>query len=441
MFVLMLVWIALSLALLYFGIGRRNTGGGLTLSYFLALSLLHVPGAMAYLEPSSELIWEEETTLGFELTVIGMAAFVAGAIAVRVFGRSAPMVASIPKAQEVALGNMSREILILGFLAYFVALPISKLVPSATSLVDPLKAFMVLGFWIMLYQGIVTGNPLQKYVPFLAIPVLPILTTISGGFIGFGVYWGLSIVSFFISAVRRRGWMIVLAPVVCYVGLSVFVTYMRDRDLVRAVVWYEEDSSWGERFSRFWSTVTDFEFLDLQNPNHLMSLHNRLNQNYFVGLAIQRHEQGLLDFLYGSTVPVWALVPRAIWPEKPDVGGGRTVVKDVTGLDLDESTSFGAGQILEFYVNFGTFGVIIGMFGLGALLRRLDQGIIRALNELDARTLLVSAMPGFVLLQPTGNLLEIIVSVVAAIVVGFVTGVYMNGRLKPRALAGPSHIR
>jgi hypothetical protein len=332
---------------------------------------------------------------------------------------------------------MSRELLIVGFLAYFVALPVTGLVPSLTSLVQPLESFMVLALWIMLYLGMVTGNPIHTCIPFLAVPVLPVLTTITGGFIGYGVNWGLSIVSFFIAAVRKRGWMIALAPVVCYLGLSLFVTYMRDRELVRAVVWYEQDSGLGERFSRFWATVTDFEFLDLEDPNHLLSLHLRLNQNYFVGLAEQRHEEGLLDFLYGSSVPVWALVPRVIWPEKPDVGGGRAVVKDVTGLDMAEGTSFGAGQILEFYVNFGKFGVVLGMFGLGALLRRLDQRIIRALNELDMQTLFRCAMPGFMLLQPIGNLLEILVSVAAAMVV--IAGSYTSARLKPRSVADPSH--
>src|SRR5689334_12038703 len=116
MLILLLIWVALSLALLYFGIGRQKTGGALTLPYFLGLSLMHVPGALVYLESWSEFIDEGETTLGFELTIIGMAAFVSGAIVVRVFGKRVAMAKGISQAQQVALAHLSRELLIVGFL-------------------------------------------------------------------------------------------------------------------------------------------------------------------------------------------------------------------------------------------------------------------------------------------------------------------------------------
>jgi hypothetical protein len=60
--------------------------------------------------------------------------------------------------------------------------------------------------------------------------------------------------------------------------------------------------------------------------------------------------------------------------------------------------------------------VLIGFLGLGYLLMQLDQGIMRALAADDMRGLLLRAMPGLMLLQPGGNLLEILVGCFAAYV-------------------------
>ena len=128
------------------------------------------------------------------------------------------------------------------------------------------------------------------------------------------------------------------------------------------------------------------------------------------------HEDGWAPFAYGATIPLWALIPRAVWSDKPVVGGGGDIVSDFTGIRFAESTSVGAGQVLEFYINFGIPGVLIGFLGLGYLLMRLDQGIMRSLAADDTRGLLLRAMPGLMLLQPGGNLLEILVGCVAAYV-------------------------
>ena len=42
-----------------------------------------------------------------------------------------------------------------------------------------------------------------------------------------------------------------------------------------------------------------------------------------VGAAVMYHEDGSAPFAYGATVPLWALIPRAVWPDKPAVGGRR----------------------------------------------------------------------------------------------------------------------
>lgn len=431
---LLLIWIALAVALIVLGIGSRRDGGAFTLSYFISLSLIHVPGLLAYLGSSSYVTNEEETMLGFEMTLLGMTAFVLGASVVRLMSRQQSGIPNyIPPRQRHYFEQLSVWMIIAGFVSYFILIPIAKFVPSLTSLVAPFTALLILGLWWQLYLGMISHDLRRTLVPLLILPILPALTTIAQGFIGFGTGWALSVVSFFFVMVRRRIWLLALTPLVVYFGLSLFVSYMRDRLEIRELIW-EQQAAFDDRVERLARTITNFEFLDFNNPDQILALDSRLNQNFYVGLAVQRYQEGVLDLKYGGTVPIWALIPRAIWPDKPDVGGGRTVVADVTGLDLAEGTSFGAGQVLEFYVNFGWPGVVVGFFAVGALFRWLDRVVMQSFNDLDIRRLFRYVMPGFVLCHPGSNLLELFVSVVAALLIAPALGTFFSNWNELRSL-------
>ena len=176
---LVILWIAILAALLTFGIGSRRDGGALTLSYFLGLSLIHVPGAVAYAVAPSFLSNRQETMLGFELTLAGMVSFVIGATLVRALGT----VSETSLINRDVLARVSTRMIIAGLLSYLVVLPVARFVPSLTSLVSPLIALLVIGLWIKLYLGIIFEDYRRTLGTFLALPLLPFLTTISGGFI------------------------------------------------------------------------------------------------------------------------------------------------------------------------------------------------------------------------------------------------------------------
>ncbi len=162
--------------------------------------------------------------------------------------------------------------------------------------------------------------------------------------------------------------------------------------------------------------ISNFQLLDLSSPVLAAAVDARLNQNYLDGYAAARYLSGSIDLAYGSTIQLWALIPRAIWPGKPQVGGGGDFVVAVYGIAVRRTTSVGIGQVMEFYMNFAMPGLIIGFFVLGFLLMRLDLGIMRALKSGDMRKLLLCAMPGLTLIAPQGNLQEIVVATIAAIV-------------------------
>src|SRR5207245_11320401 len=110
-----------------------------TLAYFLGLSLLHVPAVLPFLDPGSALADWDETRLGLEMTILGMAAFVAGAVLARwvdrrrVVARGAP-----PRRRAKVFEGLGRRTFVLGIVAHFLLLPLSARVPSLTSVVSGL---------------------------------------------------------------------------------------------------------------------------------------------------------------------------------------------------------------------------------------------------------------------------------------------------------------
>ncbi|HJU16531.1 MAG TPA: hypothetical protein VJ770_08665 [Stellaceae bacterium] len=414
MLYLIAIWAALLVALVVFATGRPGKGGALTLAYFLGLSLIYVPGVLPFLGSGVGLSDRDQTQLGFEMTILGMAAFVAGAVLARCIDRRrAAAKGAPPRRRAQAFNRLGWRALALGVVAYFMMLPLSFKVPSLTSIVAPLATLLILGLWLALYGAAVAADRRRMLAIFALLPLLPLATLVTGGFLGFGVYWVLSILAFFFVITRRRIWFYITALPLAFLGLSLFVTYMGQRVGIREVVWHEQAGLF-DRLDRASSIITKFELLDLTSHAQIAALNDRLNQNAFVGMAVMRHNSGWSDFAYGATVPLWALIPRAVWPGKPAVGGSGNIVSDFTGIRFAAGTSIGVGQVFEFYVNFGVPGVMIGFLSLGYLLMWLDQGIMRALAADDMRGLLLRAMPGLMLLQPGGSLLEIIVGCVAA---------------------------
>ena len=409
---LLFIWAGLLAALVICAVGRPGQGGALTLAYFLGASLLHVPGVLPFAITGAG---PEETRLGFEATLLGLAAFVASAILARHLDphRAAEAAPSAAPGHSAAFERLGWRALALGAGAYFTLIPLSFNVPSLTSLVSAFATLVIVGLWLVLYGAARSVDRGTTVATLAALPLLPTATLVSGGFLGYGIYWILSVVAFLFVISPRRRWFYLSAPIAAFLGLSLFVTYMGHREEIRELVWQRQAGLF-DRLERVSRLVTDFELLDLSSHQHAFALDRRLNQNHIAGIAVMRHEAGRADLAYGATVPLWALIPRAVWPEKPWVGGGGNVVSDFTGIRYSEGTSVGAGQVLEFYVNFGRTGVVLGFFALGFVLMRLDRGIMRALAANDTRGLLLRGMPGLTLLQPGGNLLEIVVACVGA---------------------------
>jgi hypothetical protein len=154
------------------------------------------------------------------------------------------------------------------------------------------------------------------------------------------------------------------------------------------------------------------------NNRHLELINARLNQNSLVGSSVQ-HIERTKTFAEGDTLwtAVYALIPRIIWPEKPISAGSGGLVTKYTGIKFAEGTSVAIGMILEFYVNFGTYFVFLGMLAVGLVLRALDFHAGRNLKLGDYTQYATCYLAGLSLLNVLGSFVEISVCFVAAIVV------------------------
>jgi hypothetical protein len=246
--------------------------------------------------------------------------------------------------------------------------------------------------------------------------VLPFTTLITAGMLGYGAIAVLTILIFVSSFLRSPVRVILAGTLTVYLGLSVFVSYMRDRTDIRATVWGEQSIE--DRFDRISKTVTTFEWFDPGNFEHLQRIDGRLNQNFLVGAAVYQLGQ-TQNFARGETLwdALLALIPRAIWPEKPITAGSGNLVSRYTGIDFAEGTSIGVGQVMEFYLNFGTPGVVVGFIIMGVLVTAFDWQAAERLARNDLHGFVLWFLPGIALLQVGGQLVEITASAAASLVV------------------------
>jgi hypothetical protein len=267
---------------------------------------------------------------------------------------------------------------------------------------------------------------------------LPFLTIVQSGYMSYGAVAALVVFVFVANLARVRWKVLALGLVVVYVGMSFYVSYMRDRGEIRETVWRGRPLT--ERVGQLADTVMTFEWFNDAEPVHLQLVDVRLNQNFLVGAAVTRMVH-TGDFAYGGTMldGVLVLIPRVIWPDKPTGAGSGDLVSQYTGLRFQADTSVGIGQVMEFYVNFGSAGVVAGFFLLGALMTWLDRGARRCLDHDDWLRFARWFVVGLSLMQTGGSLVDVVggaaAGLVAVLIANQIYGRYL--RVPPVALPLP----
>jgi hypothetical protein len=430
---LLLIWLVLAVIMMLIGLNGHQRTAGMPLAYFFGLSLIHVPGAAVYLNFPMWDVLARRTYVGFEQTIIGMAVFLAGVILARMTARLADADHEPRPWSGSDLTALDRLALlyVAGGTCYFL-LGSFVSIPSVGAIIASLVSLLIVGVSLRLWIAHRQGRTLKFWVTAMLLGLFPVITIIRDGFIGFGTYWMLASMSFAYALSKRRVGYFLVAPFAVYLALSVFVNYMASRTAFRQAVWYQQVGL-TDRFVRLEQMFANFQWLELDNPLQREVIDGRLNQNLLVGAAVERLELGNVSYARGSTLVTMALglIPRALWPDKPQVGGGGTVVREYTGIRFFDGTSVGAGQVLEFYINFGVLGVMGGFLLYGYFIGWMDLRIITAVDRGDQKGFLLWFMICLALLQPGGNLLEIVVTAAGSAIIANVLAYYLlNGRFR-----------
>jgi hypothetical protein len=412
------IWI---LALLPLASSRRGNGvagSGLVWAYVLSLWMLFWTASALYLLPWYQGSLRDFTLAGTEESLYGILGFVFGSVvlAPQFLNRRSPerQIRLHDSDALLPLAYMVTGVVCYGLLSVFIGR-----VLSLTSILSAGEELVVVGLSLCCWKAWREGG-MRKALPWLAMALMmPVITIVTRGFIGYGTVAAISVLIFFSNFVRSKPRMIAAGILLGYVALSVYVTYMRDRDQIRHTVWTGQ--AFSDRMDRISEAAASFEWFDPQNQAHLKRMDSRLNQSYLTGAAVE-HMKTAQNFAHGETLwdAVLALIPRIVWPEKRITAGSGDLVSRFTGFTFDKYTSVGIGQVMEFYANFGTPGVVIGFMIFGVILTVLDVLATERLANGDLHGFVLLYLPGLSFLQVGGQLTEITASAAAAVVVALV---------------------
>jgi hypothetical protein len=391
---------------------RRQPSLGLPLAYLAGLLVIHLPGAFAHLVDRQTLPGTDETALGMIYTAIATACFVAGVWFARYRVRAPAVVASGDRTPFALF------CLVGGWIVIYGLYPLEG-IPSLGAAIDKGGAIWLLGAMLGL-RGAFSRVDFLPIVGWLgALMVYPATSLLLGGFLSYGSLAIIIASSELAIGARTYGRAAIGVVLASVIGLNFFVNYFEHRDDIRDQVW--GGASMSQRIDSVSNIFTEFHLFSPDNSKDLDALNLRLNQNIFVGLAAERIQDDEVGFLYGRSVTegAMALVPRAFWPDKPVYAGSPEIVAEMTGLQLSKDTSWGVGNVMEFYINFGVAGLVAGFFGLGWLLGFLDVRAAIAERAGNFGAAILFFLPAVAIIQPGGSMVEIVGGGAAAIVAAF----------------------
>ena len=399
---------------------------GLPIAYLFSLFLIHAPGAFADLIGPELFSFSDLTEIGMRFVAIGSICFVGGVWLARSSAARPPISAPINRDQFGVF------CLVGGWIVEYALKPLHG-IPTVGAAVDKGAGLWMLGVLLALRAACHRGD-LKRIVIWLStLMVYPAVVLLLGGFLSYGTQ-AIIIVLAVLTISTQRYWLVAAGvAATVFFGLSVFVVYFQHRDEIRYEIW--GGAPLQTRIETVVDAAREFQWFDPTNAKHLIALDGRLNQNYFVGLAAQRTQQGEVHYLYGRSVleGLLALVPRILWPQKPLFAGSPGIVSEMTGLQLSPTTSFGIGNVMEFQVNFGTPGVIVGFLMLGWAIGKLDLLAASAEMRGDLAEVMVYFLPAVALIQPNGSLIELFGGSAAALIAALGWKQAWHHRLKRKA--------
>jgi hypothetical protein len=378
---------------------------GLAIACWFQLWLIHWIGGAVYVLSNYSSQDRTVALIGFTVTGYAVAGLLIGNVLLAPFlFRSQP--AGQQSFRPIDSSGPGFMYVIIGLGLYFVTSRVLPRISGTDAIISSGFRLAIAGFclwWLARWQA---GQKRRAWIVLASAAVVPFFTVSLDGFMGYGVIFLMCLACFVAVFYRPRWHMLVVAPAALLVGISLYPAYLSVRSNIRHAVW--GGASYGERLEKMALIAGEYQWFDPDNPAHLRAIDMRLNQNILVGHSVNHLESGAVEYGEGETLwnAMIALIPRAIWPGKPQYAGSGPLVTRFTGIKFAGETSVGIGQVMELYVNFGDLGVFIGFTVLGLLLGFFDLQAGMALRTGQWKQFAFWFVVGLSFLQVGGNFAE-----------------------------------
>jgi hypothetical protein len=275
------------------------------------------------------------------------------------------------RAKLIEIPNMGLYLSITGVLMF----SIINIIP------DSLRYIAVL-IYLASFAGFLYIYYTQNFrfrVPLLILFVVFIISdAIRGGMFTIVAYMGITLISFFFINRNVAFWKKISVFVL---GSAILLLVQSVKSTYRKQTWKGNYSGskaelFGELLSKKITSSTA-----LFSEEAFFPIHYRVNQGFNVALVMRRIPE-LQDYDHGYMLSLSfasAVVPRFLWPDKPEAGG-KFNMKYYAGVAL-RGWSTNVGPLGEAYGSFGSTGGIVFMFFLGALIRLFYKGVFKIANK------------------------------------------------------------
>lgn len=364
---------------------RRGGGIGIGVRYLSILNLAYqfLMGPMVYYlageHPSPLTARSQEQAL--LLALGGMLAIVVGGygVAPRLVRshRSAEMARRGPlQNRDVsAHWGMAKIIFTIGVFAQLLT-PVTYSVPTLRALWSQVVLLSYTGATMMCVSGLHSGKRSRVVLALVASLLAGSYAGLAAGFFGatlLVLFYLLSLVVFWKGATLRALCALALVGVLAFIP---YTSWMSGRGALRRAI--AAGAPWGDRLGAFLNATTLPSLTQLSPSAQSARIRDRLDQSELLAAAL-RYTPQVEPYAGGETIwrPVlMALVPRALWPDKPVTAGGSEFVSRFTGMHFG-NVSVGLHPLFEFYVNFGVAGAVLGSLLLGIVAGVLDLTYLR----------------------------------------------------------------
>ena len=236
------------------------------------------------------------------------------------------------------------------------------------------------------------GSPIDRPL-LIVVAAGQVANALASGWMGPMVTLGLTTAALFVVVNRRVPWTPIVLTVLSILFLQV------GKEEFRTAYWasggQSVDGAATSAFERinFWLDTSISKWsgaLQAGGESRLAELAGRTVEraSLLTQVAhVMEMTPSQIPFQAGQTYSyLWiTLIPRIIWPDKPDVSEANRFYQLAYGLSDARSvqtTSISIGCMAEAYINFGWWGVIVIMCALGALFRTYEVFIADRSNTL-----------------------------------------------------------